>query len=95
MCCLKHLNRPRAECRLFTRSLTRFAGFSAVTYLAVSQSEGDMVKLVNISRFDGCCYDLGVDSDFPCSCIARVVGDTWVAAGLEDVADAVISHKHH
>lgn len=64
-------------------------------YLSVSQSEGDMVKLVNVSRFDGCGDDLGVDSDFPSSCIARVVGDTWVAARLQDVTDAVISHKHH
>lgn len=64
-------------------------------YLVVSHSEGDMVKLVNVSRFDGCCYDLGVDSDFPCSRIPWVVGDTWVAARLQDVADAVIPHKHH
>lgn len=64
-------------------------------YLVVSQSEGDVVKLVNVSRLDGCCYDLGVDIDFPCSCIPRVVGDTWVAARLQDVTDAVISHKHH
>lgn len=64
-------------------------------YLVVSQSEGDMVKLVNVSRFDGCCDDLGVDSDFPSSCIPRVVGDTRVAARLQDVTDAVIPHKHH
>lgn len=64
-------------------------------YLTVSQSEGDMVKLVNVSRFDGCCNDLGVDSDFPRPCIPRVVSDTWVAARLQDVTDAVISHKHH
>ena len=54
-----------------------------------------MVKLVNVSRFDGSRYDLGVDSDFPGFCIPRVVSDTWVAAGLQDVTDAVISHKHH
>lgn len=64
-------------------------------YLAVPQSEGDMVELVTVSRFDGGGHHAGVDSDFPCSCVARVVGDTWVRARLQDVADAVIAHKHH
>lgn len=64
-------------------------------YLVVSQNEGDMVKLVNVSRFNSGCYDLGVDSDFPCSCVPRVVSDTWVTARLQDVTDVVITHKHH
>lgn len=63
-------------------------------YLVVSESEGDMVKSVDVSRSDGCCDDLGVDGDFPSLCIARVVGDTWVAARLQDVTDAVVPHKH-
>lgn len=64
-------------------------------YLRVSEREGDVVELVDVSRCDGRRYDLGVDSDFPCSRVARVVRDTGVAAGLQDVTDAVVSHKHH
>lgn len=70
-------------------------GILSGLYLVVSQSEGDMVELVDVSGRDGGRYDLGVDSDFPCSRVARVVGDTGVAAGLQDVTDAVVSHKHH
>lgn len=54
-----------------------------------------MVELVYISRFDGGGHHSGVDSDFPCSRVAQVVGDTWVRARLQDVADAVIVHEQH
>lgn len=82
---------------VLTLNATNVACLSSLCslYLIVPQSEGDMVKLVNVSRFDGCCNDLGVDSDFPCPCIPWVVSDTRVAARLQDVTDAVISHKHH
>lgn len=70
-------------------------GAVCALYLAVPQSEGDMVELVAVSRFDGGGHHAGVDSDFPCSRVARVVGDTRVRARLQDVADAVIAHKHH
>lgn len=67
----------------------------AASYLRVSQSEDDALELVDVSRCDGRRDDLGVDSDFPRRRVARVVGDTGVGARLQDVADAVVSDKHH
>lgn len=84
-----HREEQRSNINTFGRSML------SSLYLAVPQSEGDVVELVNVGRFDGSSDDLGVDSDFPSLCIARVVGDTRVAARLQDVTDAVVSHKHH
>lgn len=59
------------------------------------QGKGHVVKLVHVSRFDGGCDDSGVDSDFPCSSVPGVVGDSGVAAGLQDVTEAVVVDEHH
>lgn len=64
-------------------------------HLDVSQGEGDVVELVDVGGFDGGRHHLGVDSDFPRPGVARVVGDARVAAGLQDVSQAVIPRKHH
>lgn len=71
------------------------ASCPAAFYLRVSQNEDDVLELVDVSRCDSRRDDLGVDSDFPRCCVARVVRDTGVGARLQDVTDAVVSHKHH
>ncbi|KAG7230686.1 hypothetical protein INR49_019493 [Caranx melampygus] len=63
----------------------------------VIRSEGDMVKLVNVSRFDGCCYDLGVDSDFPCFCIPvdveRHKASTYAITSTELCQDILLTGR--